>query len=198
MLFHAKIDETVLKDENALCEQLYLFLKSYIPRRLVYEDREEREDCTQETIMYLLDRYHKLTEQEKTSINIEKFFYNRARSYVSLYVRGLKKRIDLKQKYREHELFLKSIKDGTEKVYVDLELIREILKEYVLSPERLNLMERMVHNRLVSLGYRDSYRMITMDEVEKHDPNEILITLSVAATDEYLLRAVEDRGGRYK
>lgn len=198
MLFHAKITAETMNDENALCEQLYIFLKSYIPRRLVYENQEEREDCMQDTIMYMLDRYNKLTDREKSSINIEKFFYNRARSYISIYLRGIKRRRELVDKYTKYEEFLISLREGEEKPYIDKSLLTEIIESYNFTKERMSLAGKLAFNRLVSLGYSDPAQEIDRKKLRALDPSDILTTLSYTITDEYLLRAVDDRGDRYK
>ena len=89
MLFKASITKQVVVDEDKLVEQLYIFLKEYVSSRLKSETEESKEDCIQEVIMKMLNRYRKdrLNNIFDSSFNYEKYFYNRAMQYVSSYLR---------------------------------------------------------------------------------------------------------------
>jgi hypothetical protein len=146
----------------------------------------------------MLSRYRDLTDEERSSINIEKFFYNRAKQYISIYLRGVKRRREIVQKYKEHENLLQILRDGESKLYIEMIRLNKIIEDYSFTDPRVNLVTKLSINILVRLGYRDSLKKVSQTELKEQDPNGILTTLSYAITDEYLLRAVEDRGDDYK
>ena len=117
MLFKASITPKVLQSEDALVEQLYIFLNAYVPSRLKFESRDEIEDCLQETIMYMLKRYHSLNKADIAKINIEAFFYNRANSFVSSYLRKLKNYRKAKDKYISMEVYKLEIENMQDSFY---------------------------------------------------------------------------------
>jgi len=207
MLFKAKIDNSMIQDvedpspinilehDNALCKQLYIFLNCYVPRRLIYENESEHEDCIQETIMYMLQRIDKLTKEEKETINIEKFLYNRAHSYISLYIRGMTRRRDIYKKYKVHKEFVASISNTSHNIYIDIGLLKKVIDGYPFDEKRKGLTTNMVINKLITIGYKDTYVPILDEDIEKYDNSDILSILSYAIVDEYLLRSAEDRGG---
>ena len=194
-----KNDREELHRDDILCTYLYDFLRKYVPTRLKYEGRAEREDCIQDTIMFMLDRYHKLTEEEKKDLDLGKFFYNRARSHISFYIRKLQEyRESLKELYT-YEMFKKEIESLKEDEFIDYDLIDRISSKYRLDKKRQNLFKKLVINKLVRFGdYVDPIKDIDEEEISKYDPNDVLDALSYAAVDEYLIKAVECRGDEYK
>jgi len=180
-LFQANIPNDITIDE--LVEQLYVFLNSYVPRRLIYEGTAEREDCIQETIMYLLDRYKSLTEQEKLELNLEKFFYNRSRSYISLYIRKLKKQRKDQADYIDMCRYLKQDVAIDSIYFVDEQLLDKIISRYRLNKYKLELLKEIVSSKLVNMF---STMSTIAPEIEEED-SELLNKLAIAIIDEYIV-----------
>jgi len=194
MLFKANITPETLQSENALTEQLYIFLNEYVPRRLRYESQEEREDCIQDTVMYLLKRFNGLADGvlQDISIDIEKFFYNRANSYVSIYIRKLQSERNSRKKYIEHEIYQQKIEQeyAKELEFVDETILNAIIAEYKLEKDNEVLLKEITNIKLKILGYA----------VPEHKPRhvekpifDLLTTLSFAVIDEYLIKSAKTR-----
>jgi len=198
MLFRAEITKETLKDENLLVEQLYIFLNHYVSKRLVYESQTEWQDCVQDTIMYILDRYHKLTIEDLEAINIEQFFYNRARQYVSLYLRGLTRRRDTVKRFAEYEKIKGQVASIGYALSIDAVLLDRILKDYYFDEHKQYIIKCMVINKLVQLGYKDDQILLSQETIDAYDPTGILYTISYAITDEYLLASVKEGVGDNK
>lgn len=201
MLFKADIPNDILikrsEDDNPrdrLCEQIYIFLRDYVPTRLIYENGEVREDCIQDTIMYMLERVDALPEEELKDINLEKFLYNRARSYISMYVGKIKSERAFLKRYRAHVELLKEYENLKEIEYIDFTLLDSILRRYRLGGKRLEIFKNLAINKLVRLGYNNALIDISDEDLEKYDPNNVLNTISYAVVDEYLVNAAEIRG----
>jgi hypothetical protein len=194
MLFKANITPETLQSENALTEQLYIFLNEYVPRRLRYESQEEREDCIQDTVMYLLKRFNGLADGvlQDISIDIEKFFYNRTNSYVSIYIRKLQSERNSRKKYIEHEIYQQKIEQeyAKELEFVDETILNAIIAEYKLEKDNEVLLKEITNIKLKILGYA----------VPEHKPRhvekpifDLLTTLSFAVIDEYLIKSAKTR-----
>lgn len=201
MLFRAEIPNDILikrseedQPRERLCNQLYIFLRDYVPTRLIYENDAEIEDCIQDTIMYMLERLDELSEEEIKETNLEKFFYNRAKSFISMYVGKLKSERALINKYKAHVRFMKELEELKEIEYIDFLLLDSILKRYRLGGKRLELFKSLSVNKLVKLGYNEPLIDIEDEDLEMYDPNNVLNTISYAVVDEYLVNAAENRG----
>ena len=86
MLFKASINKDVANNPEKLAEQLYIFLSEFVKNKLRYESQDNVQDCIQDTIMYMINRYRKLTDEQKEHLNLERFFYNRANSYTKHWI----------------------------------------------------------------------------------------------------------------
>lgn len=192
MLFKANITSEVLQSENALTEQLYIFLNEYVPRRLRYESQEEREDCIQDTVMYLLKRFKGLTSEALKDIDIEKFFYNRTNSYISIYIRKLQAERNARKKYIEHEIYEQTIEQeyAKELEFVDDEILDEVIKSFQLDQTLSKLLRVATEFKLGLLGY-DVPETPKIDATE--DVLQLVTVLSYAAVDDYLIKSAKAR-----
>lgn len=193
MLFKAEINRHVAQDENMLVEQLYIFLNEYVLTRLKYESDAEREDCVQDSIMYLLKRYHQLDEEMKKNLNLEKFFYNRAHSFMSSYISKLRNYRNKKKKYIEEEKYRQTIEknlEGQEPEFVDYSILDPIVSSYKLEKEKEKLLKEFCEDRLKRLGYDTPGH-----EVKDVDRQtfELLLTLSYAVIDEYMIESTKEK-----
>lgn len=149
-LFKAVITNELARDEDKLVEQLYIFLNEFVRTRLIYEPQENIEDCIQDTIMFILKRYRDLSEEDKDTLNLEKYFYNRANSYVSrtwlrkkrIYDRNIKNLLETAQytystidNFQDIEL---------ERESIDLDLLNEILDNLNLSEDITTYLRKRV------------------------------------------------------
>lgn len=182
MLFKSTITYETTLDQEKLSEQLYIFLNDFVPARLRYESRESREDCVQDTIMHLLKRFEKLSQQERTTFNLERWFYNRANSYVSYWLRL--KYLDRERmgKYIEHyEYFTEQEVEFTE---IDHELLVSIIDKYALSYQsRANTIEQAV-KQLEKIGFVDSREL-------RAEVDEFVDSIVITIVSEYLVKEVE-------
>jgi len=192
MLFKADISGDALLDENKLCEQLYIFLGDYVYKRLTYESTSEKEDCIQDTIMHLLKRYKALTNEQKQNINIEKFFYNRANSHISFYLRKLKIERDAQNKYSSNLILLDSVESYLNEEYIDNLCLDKILLKYGLSNDRRNLLKKLSINKLIDLGYNNVVEVVSNEELTRFGPADILNALSYSVVDEYLVESIKE------
>ncbi len=149
-LFKAVITNELARDGDKLVEQLYIFLNEFVRTRLIYEPQENIEDCIQDTIMFILKRYRDLSEEDKDTLNLEKYFYNRANSYVSrtwlrkkrIYNRNIKDLLETAQytysttdNFQDIEL---------ERESIDLDLLNEILDNLNLSDDITSYLRKRV------------------------------------------------------
>lgn len=197
MLFRANITTEVLQSEETLAEQLYIFLNDYVKARLKFESTTEREDCLQETIMYLLKRYREINSLHLEDINIEKFFYNRANSFISSYLRRLKNDREATLKYVQLEI--RRIQEMGESSVEDLELVDEkILNEitvaYSLEDIYTKALGQLARKKLKYLGYS-----VTEEKVLDLDKSilEKLEALAFAVVDAYLIKSIESERDDY-
>jgi DNA-directed RNA polymerase specialized sigma24 family protein len=203
LLFHTEFDNSVIDDENKLCEKLYEFLRDYVNKRLKFENSDSKEDYVQETIMYILNRFNQLTEKEKREINLEKYFYNRANSFIGNKQRQSKKRYKILKKYLEEQTYLQEQEDQ-EKEIIDERLLKQIAESYKLNKDQTNILIKLSRNKLVKLGHIGEYSSIeeSLREVKispkslvikfgTGDPNNTLEYLSYSVVDEYLLESIK-------
>jgi len=224
MLLKANITKDIVKQtlsddpkikqrgNDLLVEQLYIFLKDFVKRRLKYEHETEREDCIQDTILFMLKRFNALSIEDLKHINIEKFFYNRANSFISSYINKLKIRRKIKLTLNKKvpsnfpgsrlydTEYLDFIEDESQnpekKLYINYPLLYKIIKKFRLGEEQEHLLKRIAVTMLGNLGY-ENYNIKVYD-LNKDDPDRVLYTLSFAVIDEYLLTSVKESGDNYK
>jgi hypothetical protein len=189
MLFKASITDRVLESEDALVEQLYIFLKEYVRSRLIYESEDEKEDCVQETIMYMLKRYRQLSKKELKDINMEKFFYNRAHSYISLYLTKLKTERNARKKYLSKAIYAKSFELDGKLEMVNLPVLKSIISGYNLNKRKAEALLKISENKLNMLGYSIPSNNITGINEEEYN---VLDTLGSCVVDEYMIKSIED------
>ena len=192
MLFQAEITPEVIDSKDKLVEQLYIFLNDYVPTRLKYESTEEREDCIQDTIMYLLKRFDSLNKEVLKSINIEKFFYNRAQTFVTGYLNKLRSSRNAKKRYIENEIYERKIEreDPREIELIDDILLDKIIKGYNLDESKSAHLKHLANFRFKLLGYNVSEPANIYIE---RSTFELLTALSFAVIDEYMIKSAEER-----
>lgn len=192
MLFKANITPETLQSESALTGQLYIFLNDYVPRRLRYESVEEREDCIQDTVMYLLKRFNGLTKEALKDIDIEKFFYNRTNSFISIHIRKMQAERNARKKYIDYEIREQKIEQEfvKELEFVDEEILNEVIKTFQLDKDLEKLLKAAAEFKLKLLGY-DIPSPIKMEASE--EIIQLVTVLSFAAVDEYLIKSAKLR-----
>jgi hypothetical protein len=195
MLFHAHITPDILKSNDALVEQLYIFLNEYVPKRLIYESEDEREDCTQDTLMYLLKRFKNLDIEILDKINVEKFFYNRANSFVSGYLRKLSRKRLNEKEYIERQMKMLAIDrklKEDKKEFLNERLLKSIIESFHLEKEKLQELNILVLKKFEMLDY-DVYIDNHVSNLEDHT-YKALNALSYAIVDEYMLKDIQEEG----
>ena len=195
MLFHAHITPDILKSNDALVEQLYIFLNEYVPKRLIYESEDEREDCTQDTLMYLLKRFKNLDIEILDKINVEKFFYNRANSFVSGYLRKLSRKRLNEKEYIERQMKMLAIDrklKEDKKEFLNERLLKSIIESFHLEKEKLYELNILVLKKFEMLDY-DVYIDNHVSNLEDHT-YKALNALSYAIVDEYMLKDIQEEG----
>jgi hypothetical protein len=195
MLFHAHITPDILKSNDALVEQLYIFLNEYVPKRLIYESEDEREDCTQDTLMYLLKRFKNLDIEILDKINVEKFFYNRANSFVSGYLRKLSRKRLNEKEYIERQMKILAIDrklKEDKKEFLNERLLKSIIESFHLEKEKLQELNILVLKKFEMLDY-DVYIDNHVSNLEDHT-YKALNALSYAIVDEYMLKDIQEEG----
>lgn len=203
MLFKSNIPNELVKDEDKLVEQLYIFLGEFVRAKLKYEKFDNVQDCIQDTLLYILERVRKLTEEQLKSINLERFIYNRANSYVSaIWLRKLKK-------YRRSVFLESELKYSIErlgyttsngildmlsrknliteldlyyKTQIDTQLIEDLIFDYRLSDDLKELVKYRVIETLISFGF--TYQDFEVKQFKNHKYIEPTIH---AVVDEYLI-----------
>jgi hypothetical protein len=186
MLFKANITNEIAKSEDSLCEQLYLFLNDYIPTRLPYENHDEQADCIQDTVLYLFKRFNKLLDEDRATLNLEKFFYNRARSYVSGYIKKMwHARKDKKDYIRMRHYLGDDTNRKTVSYYIDYNLLDTIITAYKLSADKSKMLKNLSIKKLVTEFNFAEYGYYSEADISN---NETLVKLSMAIVDEYILK----------
>lgn len=195
MLFHAHITPEILKSKDALVEQLYIFLNEYVPKRLIYESEDEREDCTQDALMYLLKRFESLDIAILNKINVEKFFYNRANSFISGYLKKLSRKRSNEKEYIERQMKIllmdRQIKEN-QKEFLNESLLKSIIESFHLDKEKLAELTTLVLQKFEMLDY-DVYVDNHVSNLEEHT-YKALNALSYAIVDEYMLKDIQEEG----
>lgn len=190
MLYNVEITNDIASDENKLCERLYLFLNSYVDSKLRYQDKATREDYIQDTIMYLVKHFRRLTEDQKKEINLERFFYNKANSFIGSKLRRENIKNELLEKYKREVLYIEVMDKASREVeYIDMVLLNKIIDKYSLSKEKADILKKLSVNKLVILGYYGDFYKID----DSLDPNKIFDSLSYSVADEYLLEIVKEK-----
>lgn len=194
MLYNVVIDKEIANDRDALVANLYTFLRSYVPKRLIYETLDNKEDCIQDTIIFILNRYDELvTELEKEAedyrdrFNYEKYFYNRARSYISYWIRRINKERKQARDYIDNAIYLKQYQSEFNYSPIDYTILDKILNEYNLAPETKQNLGRISEAMLVDIGYTSTDKY----ENNNHEVNETTLEkIAYAVVDEYLIESV--------
>lgn len=185
MLFRASITSTTIKDKEKLAEQLYVFLTQYVSARLRYESEDSKEDCIQDTIMFIIEKFNKLnsTQQLGKDFNYEKYFYNRARSYISYWIKKVKTDRLRYKEYIEYAIYLKAPERSLDEDLLDIRLLDKIVLEYNLPTSISQLVISRATNTLIDLGLTAIPLLV---EVPK-DLEELVDSISHTAVDEYLI-----------
>lgn len=193
MLYNVVIDKTVAKDRDKLVEHLYLFLNRYIPSRLIYETNENQEDCTQDTIMFILKRYDDLVvdlEKEdkdwRDKFNYEKYFYNRARSFISTWLKRKNREKRLEQEYIDNAIYLKKYQSEFDYNPIDYTTLERITKEYNFTNNKLLKLNKITEAMLEGIGYSSTDKY-DIDISEDTHINNILTKIAYVVVDEYLI-----------
>ena len=194
MLFKASITPEILKSDEKLCEQLYIFLKEYVPIRLRYESRDEHEDCIQDTMLYLLDRYRMISPEALDGINIEKFFYNRANSYIgTTYQRKLKAYRNANKRLID-DLKMSKLTDEQEELnYINKPLLKSIIDSYGLPENDVAFLTNLAVMKLIAFGYHDNEQLKDSKPISENR-FEVLKNISFAVVDSYLVEAAKEGG----
>lgn len=187
MLFGAEITTDLAKDTDKLCEQLYIFLRAHINKRLKFESDESKEDYVQDTIMYLLEKFNSLTEEQKESLNLEKYFFNRANSYIGSKLRTAKRQYKALKNYLYNSGPTNEAYVSFDPDIVDELVLNKIVNSYKLPKDKAETLKSLSRNSLTFLGYLGELHPIDTDD----DPSGTLETLSFSVVDEYLLAMVK-------
>ena len=189
MLLKASLTPDIVKSEDALCRELYKFLNDFVPRRLKFESCEEREDCVQETILYILNRFKNHDKPLKTQTDIEKFFYNKANTFISGYISKIKVRRNAARRHIKHtiEEFSRS---KPPPINTDIDLLYSIIDSYHFGDKINSVLMYRVQEIMEILGY-DVQPCMLDDEL-----SQLLLlfdSLSYAIVDQYISRALKEK-----
>lgn len=216
MLFSVEITPKVVRDENELVKRLYQFLGEYVPKRLIYEDKDTIEDCIQDTILFMLDRYKKLDKEFRAvdplkllTFNYEKWFFNRARSYISFWIRRISRDRKNKRDYIETSIYFKNhYIDIFEPDYIDYITLETLAINYFLDREDTLYLLGEAESMLSDIGYTTATRYEGVEgsrylrgEGGSDNNNSSGITrenhltlIAYALVDEYILETSKDVG----
>lgn len=182
----------VIEDIDYLVNILYTFLETYVPLRLLYEDKFERDNCIQDTMLYLIKRYNELSKEEKENEDLGKFFYNRCRSYISNYINKLK--LERKNSEALGSLYIEQVLDSYYEIndsersiiQVDYELVNTLLNTLILDrDDKKKLKDRLVDR--IKNFYLGSIKSTNDIEIEDNLDSIVIMLL-----DSYLsYKAVE-------
>lgn len=193
MLYNVVIDKEIANDRDALVANLYTFLRSYVPKRLIYEPLDNKEDCIQDTIIFILNRYDGLVaeleneaEDYRDRFNYEKYFYNRARSYISYWIRRINKERKQAREYIDNAIYLKQYQSEFNYSPIDYTILDKILDEYNLATGIKQNLGRISEAMLVDIGYTGTDKY----ENDNHEVNETALEkIAYAVVDEYLIES---------
>lgn len=198
MLYGSNITKDIIRDEDKLVEQFYIFLNNFVNRKLIYEDSQTKDDCIQDTVVALLKKARMLTDEQIEKLNLEKYFYNRANSYISSIFLGKLKRhrsrvvsvdsyssydLDIKNTSENILSVLQEPEDMTEKRYVRENILDEIIDTFNIDKKLKNVVDSMVRIELEKVG-------ISADPDSEIEPNKELRPIVIAIVDEYLLKVI--------
>lgn len=191
---NTSIKESLQARHKHLCEQLYIFLTNYVNSRLIYENTATKEDFIQDTMMFLLKRFDSLTKEEQETINLEKFFYNRARSFIG---ERLRRRSGAKSKFKvikDEVLYLEATNKTNKEVdFIDDIVLDSLISKYRLNAKKSKILKALTINKLILLGYfGESTKFYNEDSVD------VLNTLSYSVADEYILTSAQEGVNNYK
>lgn len=191
MLYNVKIDAKTVEDKDALTQKLYIFLRQYTPRRLIYEDGDTIADCIQDTIIFILHRLDELKaemeatdSQQRNSFNYEKWIYNRARSYTSFWIRRKANERRRQKEYVENVIyFIDREPDIFTPDHIDYSTLEEIAVSYKLNENDTKFLLKTMEEMLVNIGYQptDKYKKLLVEEEIQH-----IVLVAYAAVDEYI------------
>lgn len=201
MLFRASITKDIIRDEDKLVEQFYIFLEDFVVYKLRYESRDTQDDCIQDTIMMLVQRARNLTDQEIQEINLEQYFYNKANSYISSIFLGKLNRY--RSRIISVDAISKTISDDTfnntsdqllsinvEKVdysnyFLDVDLLKELIEEYGLEPDDRFLVFNQSLEMLETIGF------LIEEPIKELPYSHTLQPIVTAVADEYVLQIIK-------
>ncbi len=191
MLYSVEIDAKTIKDKDALTQKLYIFLRQYVPAKLIYEDTDTIEDCIQDTIIFILQRLKELEAEIRVTnplqlitFNYEKWVYNRARSYTSFWI---KRKSNKKRRHKEYVENVIYFMDNEPDIFipdkVDSKLLEDIALSYKLNTNDTRFLLKTMEEMLVNIGYRptDKYEGLKVEEEIQH-----IVLIAYAAVDEYI------------
>ena len=192
-LFKANITAKTVRDPEALATELYIFLRDYVPTRLVYEDHDNHQDCIQDTMMFMIQRYAELDKEMREEdplllidFNYEKYFYNRARGYISYWIRKVQRDRHLKQEYMESVIYFGGHQTEFVDDLIDYVLLESIVLEYSLGSGDTRELLKVVERMLADVGFTSIHNYGPQD---KERYKEYLWQLGHAILDEYLLES---------
>jgi DNA-directed RNA polymerase specialized sigma24 family protein len=175
MLFKANISTAMLHDDDLLVEQLYIFLNEFVKTRIRYESSQTVEDCVQDTVMYLIKRLRIIPEPVSSDFNPEQFFYNRANSYVSMWLRRLINNRRQFKKYQGDFEYIKRLETDDRILYINHDLLNDLIKTVLLLNDDKQIVRDVAIQRLVDLGYSDDIQNVVPEELYKDKPIDTII-----------------------
>jgi len=184
MLFKANISTSLISNEDRLVEQLYIFLNEFVKTRMRYESSQTVEDCVQDTVMYLITRSRGLPQQLDKDFNPEQFFYNRANSFVSMWLRRLINTRKQFKKYQGELEYIHKIETDSKPMYIDYTLLKSVIDSFLLDIASKDIMQVISIQKLIDLGYTADLDKAIPEEDFK-DKN--MDTLTYNVVDKYLL-----------
>jgi len=187
MLFKAEITNETAKDRDKLVEQLYIFLNEFAYARLRYESKDDIEDCIQDTIMYMIKRFDDMPKTSTNYINLEKYFYNRANSYVSYWLGGKIRNRKNISKYISNKTYIdKMDSEGVSgEDYIDYSILENIITEYNLDTEKSKFLLFFSSKHLEELGFISDEYIVNSEIIYP-----VITNLVYAVVDEYLVKSV--------
>lgn len=208
MLFKASITKETLKDEDLLVDQLYIFLDEFVKVKLCFESEDTRDDCKQDAIMFLLEKARSLTPEQKETLNLERYFYNRANSYISSVWLGrlnrYRKRFILESSFSknlaaaissqlntdtmlsllEYNQNYNTTNEPEDKIrYIDYDVLNLLANNYPLPEKDILLLLRLAEKELNSLGLKGN----TYNKVCTQGASEDFKIIAHAIVDEYII-----------
>lgn len=208
MLFKASITKEVIEDEDLLVEQLYIFLDEFVKVKLCFESEDTRDDCKQDAIMFLLEKARSLTTEQKKALNLEKYFYNRANSYISSVWLGrlnrYRKRFILESSFSKNLANIISSQLNTDTMlsllehnqrynttneqedtirYIDYNVLNLLINNYPLPEKDILVLLRLAEKELNSLGLEGNIH----NKICTQGASEDFKIIAHAIVDEYII-----------